>query len=793
MAFHPDHTIELKVKSGLTDETIQMMGVYSVPPADIGKILGFTPSKMTSALAFPYPGCDGFIRVKTFPPFEDKNGHLIKYLQPKGSVTHLYILPVVEKVLKDSSVPIAIAEGEKKTGALLQIGILTVGVAGIWSWVNGNTHEPIQEINQIAWVDREVTFYFDSDIWHRPDLLKAVYALGKELEERGALVKVVQIEQKGQEKIGVDDFLIANGAQALETLKSIPLSHKAFGQAQKWWKGWKGRKRIAVTNTTQTNLKSVISEIRKIPRETLASFERKRLISDVVIKRLLEGGDIYVTPEKDGFFFNRETRTLCPIESKDLQRFLADETGLNPTETEFRFVFEDLLTEADRRGKVTQVHHLSHYDAFSHRLHITNFAGGIYLLDGQSVSLARNGEGDVLFVTNSLATPFTYIPVDKRIANVRSFIEPINFDTTSNLSQEELRFLFFVYLLSIFFPELLPTKPVPVFIGPNGSTKTTTARRLGIQIIGKNFNVGHLESAERGEQAFIASICSKPFVAYDNADTLIKWLPDRLATFATGNLFEFRKLYTTNESSTYKPIAHLVLTSRDPHFRRPDVAERLLILKLTRPEKFVPESEVLAKTLEERDSVWSDLLDILNRALVSLREVPKAPPLEFRMADFASFGWRLSMAQGQEKATELFCQSLKKLEAEQAKYATEEDAVASCLAVWLQDPANLDREIESGPLYTALGAIAKEQGLMLPKTSASMGKKLRLARKALELALEIRIRIRPTTHTSHWLFTKPCVETEKFPETTHPTHLAQPEVVTHGGQEVQEGQNKETS
>ena len=97
LSLHPDHLADLR-QSGLTDETIQALGLYSARPGDISRLVGFDPPGVESALVFPYLGEDGFCRVKVFPPYKDKNGHTVKYLQKPGSGVRLYIPPLAEKV-----------------------------------------------------------------------------------------------------------------------------------------------------------------------------------------------------------------------------------------------------------------------------------------------------------------------------------------------------------------------------------------------------------------------------------------------------------------------------------------------------------------------------------------------------------------------------------------------------------------------------------------------------------------------------------------------------------------------
>ncbi len=801
---HPDHAADLR-KSGLTPETIAAMAVYSVPPSDIPQLLGWNPEQVQSALAFPYPGTGGFVRLKVFPPYQDKRGHQIKYLQAKKTPPHLYILPAVEAILTNSAAPLAVAEGEKKTAAMIQAGVMAIGVGGIWAWVESKTHAVIPALERITWVEREVTLFFDSDTWHRLELLNAVYALGRELEERGARIAVAIIEQQdGTGKAGIDDFLVAKGREGLHGLKRIPLTHAAFTRSKSWWKKWKARKTQAAalmpaegSQGEAANLKACIHHTRKLPEYLVKNFEKKQLIAGAVTDRLRQSGAFYLTPERQGYFFDTASRTLHALAEEGFTRFLADLTGLNPTEAEFRYVLEHLLTEVHQRGKPTHVYRLAHYDASSHRLFVTDFGSGLWVLDGQTVTHAPNGEAGVLFASTTLASPYIYLPTDQRPAHatLAAFLEPIRFDPAARLTGEAWRDLLFVWLLALFFPELHPTKIIPAFIGPQGSTKPTTARRFGLQLLGERFNVGHLESSERGEQAFIATLCGKPFAAFDNADAPIRWLPDRLATYATGHEFELRELYTTNTLAIHRPVAHLVITSRDPHFRRPDVAERLLICRLARPERFVPESTVIRQTLERRDGVWSDLLDLLNHALTALRQVPEAAPSNCRMADFAAFGWRLSHARGGAEAAARFYSALAQIEEEQAQYATEEDQVAVCLGLWTATGSNLGREVDTATLYRELAELAQAEGLLLPKTSAALGKHLHLSRRPLETALNLKISVGRTSHTSRWVFARP-QDTEEVADSALPappalrsgTVPAQP----NGGEGGQEGEISET-
>lgn len=232
---HPDHLADL-AKSGLSEATIVALGIHSARPGDIARLVGFAPPGVTSALVFPYPGEADFCRVKVWPEVRGRDGHTIKYLQRSGSGVRLYITPSAQAILADPTAPLTITEGEKKAAALQQDGLPAIGLGGLWNWLERG--EPIHGLDAIAWAERPVGLADDSDIWSRPELLRAVYAFGRELEERGARVSVRVIPPVNGARAGADDFLVARGVEAYRALPEIALAHKAFGQAKGWYKAW---------------------------------------------------------------------------------------------------------------------------------------------------------------------------------------------------------------------------------------------------------------------------------------------------------------------------------------------------------------------------------------------------------------------------------------------------------------------------------------------------------------------------------------------------------------------------
>jgi hypothetical protein len=132
----PEHLADLR-KSGLSDETIRLQKIRSVPPHMIDQLLGFKAPKVMSASLFPFPDPRGgwfdHVRMKVFPSIATDSG-TIKYLQPRRSGVRIYFpLATLDAVLRTAD-PLYIVEGEKKALSVAQLGLPAIGVCGIEGW-----------------------------------------------------------------------------------------------------------------------------------------------------------------------------------------------------------------------------------------------------------------------------------------------------------------------------------------------------------------------------------------------------------------------------------------------------------------------------------------------------------------------------------------------------------------------------------------------------------------------------------------------------------------------------------
>jgi hypothetical protein len=250
MSLPPEHRADL-YKSGLTDATIAACQFEGVRPSEIKNLPG-----VVSAYWLPYFNLDGtrncFGRLKLFPAITTKDGHHQKYWQAPGSDPQLYLSPLVDwgSIARDASIPIIIAEGEKKGAAGCQYGLIAAAVGGVWNFrIRLETGESITLpiLDQFLWKGRLVELTPDSDGWWKEkmmDVLSGLFALGMQLVARGATVRFVQLPGPAGVKVGLDDWLVGaspDGHHLWPKLKRIPLDDRSLKTVAHWWQGWRAK------------------------------------------------------------------------------------------------------------------------------------------------------------------------------------------------------------------------------------------------------------------------------------------------------------------------------------------------------------------------------------------------------------------------------------------------------------------------------------------------------------------------------------------------------------------------
>ena len=189
--------------------------------------LGIEPA--WAGLHIPYFDENGreteFCRVRFFD--ETRTGFAAQALkpqrfsQPAKTLNEVYMPPLLDRswaeILADPAHQLIITEGELKSACSCLFGFACLGLGGVDVWRSSRRGVAmLRAIAHAKWTNREVFVLFDSDLAENPNVLRAQTSLARALAERGANVKVMMVpEGEGGAKQGLDDFIVAHGAQAV--------------------------------------------------------------------------------------------------------------------------------------------------------------------------------------------------------------------------------------------------------------------------------------------------------------------------------------------------------------------------------------------------------------------------------------------------------------------------------------------------------------------------------------------------------------------------------------------------
>jgi len=447
-----------------------------------------------------------------------------------------------------------------------------------------------------------------------------------------------------------------------------------------------------------------IFAIRQNP--SLREFEMHADVAQVIIDDLDGRGVLYHDTTR-AYFFDRSEKKLVEVSAGGIAfSLILAKYGLNATEKIHKYIVEAVRMEALQHGVRTDVRRMAHYNPETFTLYVFNHDSQIYRITPNSIDFIDNGTDGVLFLADPKATPFQLVARDESRSWLDDLIiTKINF-ASDILSVDERRLVFAFWFLSLFFESIMPTKPIVAFIGEKGSGKSMTIRRVGILLLGEGFDVMPLSNDPKD---FDAAVTNSAFVGIDNADAKSPWLEDRLAIVATGGSIKKRELYTTNTLVEFPARCNLAITSRTPHFRRDDVADRLLIMRVDRLATFKSERSLLAEVMEHRNEIMTEVIYHLQDVVRALRDAKDHDfSGAFRMADFADFAMKIARHAGIENQLEAIFQ---KLSHEQSVFTLEGDEIFDLLQQWVAINGNAGREVTNTELCRELAKVAEDQGI----------------------------------------------------------------------------------
>jgi hypothetical protein len=436
--------------------------------------------------------------------------------------------------------------------------------------------------------------------------------------------------------------------------------------------------------------------------------------------------------KEHGFFARSETNALYYFYAPERRAYNLDHeafkillykfTGVNPESHDFRFILADCRAAA-AEADVRKVVKVAYWDGEEETLRVSRFDGTVYVLTGEEIREEENGK-TVIFEDDPTWAPYTASPGENGstlawLAGLANWVE----------DREASELAYTAWLLSTFFTELCPTRPILLLAGEMGSGKTMLLRLTMKLLFGPAAEVAGLP--DRPDD-FRAAAAAQHILAIDNLDEFVPWIRDKLARLATGGVDYARKLYTTNEKFLIRYRAWVAATSHDPEtFRRNDLADRLLLLRLQRiPEgDWKPERRFLEQAKEFRPWFWGDVLWYLNRVVARIRREGLPDAASIRLGDWESLGRVIAKEMGKEA---IWDRVIANLASAQASLLTEEEPLVEALLMWLED--NQGKEVMGHELYQELTRLywgERKPSPDWPKNAKWMGRKLEELRESL--------------------------------------------------------------
>lgn len=271
-----------------------------------------------------------------------------------------------------------------------------------------------------------------------------------------------------------------------------------------------------------------------------------------------------------------------------------------------------------------------------------------------------------------------------------------------NIRDADSRLLFTVYLVSTLVPDI--AHPIITLHGEQGTGKSFTLRIIR-QLIDPSA-VSTLSVPEDPAE-FVQQLDHHWCAYYDNVSSMSNWQQDTVCRAVTGEGHTKRKLYSDDEDIIYVYRRCVGLNGITITSSRPDVLDRSLMFELQRLEGYREQEKILlGKFHALKPKLLGAALNILSQAMSIPEDHKVQEALDFRLADWAAWGYRIARAMGEgRRFLELYGTAVK----EKSQEALRLHPLGQAVQVFMST-----REEWSGfasALLDELDAVAAQQGI----------------------------------------------------------------------------------
>ena len=405
-----------------------------------------------------------------------------------------------------------------------------------------------------------------------------------------------------------------------------------------------------------------------------------------------------------------------------------------------RAVYSHLHDHALNNAMGVELRRFAVYDTKNLTVYLSTYDGQMWRIDGGTPERVINGDDDVFFVDDDGGV--TVEPDIGPHGILLNKLVDLNYTAgIGGITPEQQRMAMTVWIFALAFPDLMPTKPLLMLEGTPGSGKSAATQLLQTALMGMS---RPMILSKNKEDDFGVVLLRSPIAVFDNTDSYIEWVPDAVCAYTTQGFWVKRKLYTDDDERIIKPHAFIAVASKNPaSFRREDVADRQVIIRLDRRDGFTPFEDLRAEILAQRTQLLGEYIWYVNEIVDYLRVTNDEVAQEetTRMADFAAFARAVGavMRWSEEGITNL----LTALASERDAFISEEDPLVELLHKWIVYRArgfsSIGRKVTLFELYNEITGIAQADGIQFYKSARMLAQKIRSPHVAREFDVEIEI------------------------------------------------------
>lgn len=498
-----------------------------------------------------------------------------------------------------------------------------------------------------------------------------------------------------------------------------------------------------------------------------ASFQKVRTAAKTIVSHLKENGMLV----QDGnwiYWLDGETRELYSIGNAQWEVLLHSKFGLNPAESFGKQATLSVKFFAEKEAQWVSVHKRAFWDVIRRRLLLNLGGPEVYVLTGDPSKryIIQNGEEGMLFLNteDGLNLP-DLLNADIVAVSALTFLtQDLSFMAGSDVvsaTPEQQSELLKAWILSTFFSEAMPTRPILTILAPSGAGKSTAARRILKLLEGLEEDV--LGIVADKPDALRASLAVHKILCLDNLEKLkAHWLTDVLNRVSTGSHIEVRTLYKTNDMQKIVPNCFVIITATNMPFSEETVFTRMLPIELSPLKAKIPESRMQSNLVNNYLGLWKGMMDELDEVVAELRNPEEvAAPTESRLADFTVFCATIQNA-ACLKGEELMG-GLRSMVSRQERVLKESSTFVQTLEIWMRtrsDDAHSWNSITE--LHSKLGRIASTNRIEWRwQTSQGLSRHVSALEDMLKADYGLKIRVRRDNgrEIKEYLFEKDLTET----------------------------------